>query len=151
VNNDHAHLIGELLDEIKPRKIVRVVILSAYAAGYEKNSDGITLMPELEFGNLKMKNPVGVGHDWLYYMGWQNPFLPTSVKSEWGVKLWADNWFHDGLNDFGHPYRANLWWFGLRFGGWRAWKMHRDADHPRTRRYDTATGRMTSTQVGGMV
>ncbi|MDD5679214.1 MAG: hypothetical protein PHW60_14675 [Kiritimatiellae bacterium] len=71
---------GELLDEVKPRKIVRKVIEAAYTAGYECHSDGITLMPELADASLKMKHPAGVGHDWLYYMGLSNPFLPSWVK-----------------------------------------------------------------------
>ena len=140
---DHTHLIGELLDEVKPRKIVRKVITAAYAAGYERLSDGITLMPQLAFASLKMKHPAGVGHDWLYYMGLSNPFLPawrslvgedgpSIVNSEWQARLWCDNWFSDALKDFGHPIRARIWWFGLRIGAWRGWQMHRDANHPFT-------------------
>jgi len=131
---DHAHLIGELLDEVKPRKIVRKVIMAAYAAGYEKHSDGITLMPQLAFASLKMKHPAGVGHDWLYYMGLSNPFLPSWVKTEWQARLWCDNWFSDALKDFGHPIRARVWWLGLRIGAWRGWQLHRDANHPLSER-----------------
>ena len=76
-DGNHAYLIGKILDQVKPRKIVRKVIEAAYAAGYEKHSDGITLMSELAFASLKMKHPAGVGHDWLYYMGLSNPFLPA--------------------------------------------------------------------------
>ena len=131
-DGDHAHLIGEILDEVKPRKIVRKVITAAYAAGYERQSDGITLMPELAFASLKMKHPAGVGHDWLYYMGLSNPFLPSWVKTEWQARLWCDNWFSDALKDFGHPIRARVWWLGLRIGAWRGWQMLRDANHPFT-------------------
>ena len=149
-DGDHAHLIGEILDEVKPRKIVRLVITAAYAAGYERHSDGITLMPELAFASLKMKHPAGVGHDWLYYMGLSNPFLPARrslvgedgpsiinrrlpVNSDWQARLWADNWFSDALKDFGHPIRARIWWLGLRLGAWRAWNKHRAANHPLSR------------------
>ncbi|MCX6995701.1 MAG: hypothetical protein NTV49_01115, partial [Kiritimatiellaeota bacterium] len=93
---DHAHLIGELLDEVKPRKNVREVIEAAYASGYEKHSDGITLMPQLGFGEFKMKHPVGVGHDFLLYLGMANPFLLKIINTEHTVLLWDDNWFHDG-------------------------------------------------------
>ncbi|MFH1477844.1 MAG: hypothetical protein ABIH24_10220 [Verrucomicrobiota bacterium] len=154
-HGDHAHLIAEILDEVQPRPIVRQVITAAYAAGYERQSDGITLMPELAFASLKMKHPAGVGHDWLYYMGCANPFLPArrlvhrSFWSEGGslvgedgrarrsllgedgqARLWADNWFSDALKDFGHPIRARLWWLALRIGGWRAWNKHRNKNHP---------------------
>lgn len=132
-DGDHAHLIGELLDEVKPRQIVREVIEAAYAAGYERQSDGITLMPQLGFGEFKMKHPAGVGHDWLYYMGMANPFLPHILNSEWKVRLWADDWFKDALIDFGHPICARIWWFGLRIGAWRGWQLHRDANHPLSR------------------
>ncbi|MDD5677480.1 MAG: hypothetical protein PHW60_05735 [Kiritimatiellae bacterium] len=129
---DHAHLIGELLDEVKLRKIVRKVIEAAYAAGYEKHSDGITLMPQLEFVSFRMKHPAGVGHDWLYYMGCANPFLPDGVKGDWAARLWADNWFRDALIDFGHPIRARIWWLGLRLGAWYGWRCHRLKNHPGT-------------------
>ena len=129
-DGDHWHIILELLDEVQPRKIVRQVIGTAYAEGYEKHSDGITLMPELEFASFKMRHPIGVGHDWLYFMGMCNPFLPRTVNSEWKARLWADNWFSDALKDFGHPIRARVWWLGLRIGAWRSWQMHRDANHP---------------------
>lgn len=139
--DDHSHLIWELLNEVQPREIVRKVIEKAYAEGYEKQSDGISCMPDLEFSNLKMKHPIGVGHDWLYFMGCANPFLPRCINSEWTAKLWADNWFSDGLKDFRHPIRARIWWFGLRIGGWYAWKKHRAANHPFTCKYN-AEGRL---------
>lgn len=126
---DHAHLIGELLAEVKPRKIVRKVIEAAYAAGYEKHSDGITLMPELAFASLKMKHPAGVGHDWLYCIGMQNPFLPIACGTEYLARRWADDWFRDALIDFGHPIRARLWWLALRLAGWRSWQGHRAKNH----------------------
>lgn len=140
--DDHSHLIGEILNEVQPRKIVRKVIEAAYAAGYEKQSDGITLMPELAFASLKMKHPAGVGHDWLYFQGQQNPFLPHIINTEWKARLWADNWFRDALIDFGHPIRARIWWLGLRIGAWRGWQLHRDKNHPFTRQYNTTTGRL---------
>ena len=140
-DRDHTRLIGEILDEVKPRKIVRLVITAAYAAGYEKHSDGITLMPELAFASLKMKHPAGVGHDWLYYMGCANPFMPSIINSDRQVRLWADNWFSDALKDFGHPVRARLWWLALRLGGWRAWHFHRSKNHPLSK--DGARGTVT--------
>lgn len=115
-----------ILDETDPRSIVRRVIECAYANGYEPHSDGITLMPELEFASFKMKNPCGVGHDWLYYMGDKNPFLPKGTDA----RAWADNWFKLALIDFEHPIRARIWWFGLRIGAWHGWNCHRWANHP---------------------
>ena len=138
--NDHAKLIGDILKVVKPREIVAQVITSAYADGYEAHSDGITLMPELAFASLKMKHPAGVGHDWLYYQGCANPFLPSLLTSGRQARLWADNWFKMALIDFGHPFRARLWWLGLRIGGWYGWRSHRKAGHPFTGRIDVETG-----------
>ena len=127
MSNNHTNLIGEILKRVKPRKIVAQVIIAAYAAGYEQHSDGITLMPDYALG---MKHPAGVGHDWLYYMGAANPFLPKILNSSRQARLWADNWFRDAMIDFGHPYRARVYWLGLRAGGWYGWHCHRAAGHP---------------------
>lgn len=141
-NENHAHLIGEILKQVKPRKVVTQVITAAYADGYEKHSDGITLMPELAFASLKMKHPAGVGHDWLYYNGCANPFLPSIITSQYAARKWADAWFRDALIDFGHPWRARIYWLGLRIGGWYGWRKHRKANHPFSGRYDTETGKL---------
>ncbi len=141
-DGDHSHLIGEILKQVKPRKIVADVIIAAYAAGYEAKSDGISLMPELAFTSLKMKHPAGVGHDWTYYMGCANPFLPKIINTEHAARKWADAWFRDALIDFGHPWRARIWWAGLRIGAWHGWNWHRRANHPFGEKYDTETGRL---------
>ena len=129
-HRDHAHLIAEILDEVQPRPIVRQVITVAYDAGYEAQSDGITLMPELAFASLKMKHPAGVGHDWLFYMGIQNPFLSDTRRTDTAARRWADAWFRSALIDFGHPIRARLWWLALRLGAWHCWRRHRAMRHP---------------------
>jgi hypothetical protein len=129
-DDDHKTLVFMLLDEVKPRYNVRRVIHAAYEAGYERKSDGITLMPELEFCSFKMKNPCGVGHDWLYFMGMQNPFLYDDIKTERAARMWCDQWFRDALIDFGHPIRARIYFVGLRIGGWRAWNIHRKKGNP---------------------
>ena len=41
-DGDHAHLIGELLDEVKPRKIVRLVITRTAFASRWKTSPSMT-------------------------------------------------------------------------------------------------------------
>ena len=131
MENNHTHLIGEILKAVKPRKVVAQVIIAAYADGYEKYSDGITLMPDYALG---MKHPAGVGHDWLYYMGTSNPFLPKAINSSYAARSWADAWFRDAMIDFGHPWRARIYWLGLRAGGWWGWRKHRKAGHPFTKR-----------------
>ena len=131
MSSNHTHLIGEVIKAVKPRKIVARVIIAAYADGYEKYSDGITLMPDYALG---MKHPAGVGHDWLYYMGALNQFMPRVITSNYTARSWADAWFRDAMIDFGHPWRARIYWLGLRAGGWWGWRKHRKAGHPFTRR-----------------
>ena len=131
MNDNHTHLIGEIIKAVKPRKIVAQVIIAAYADGYEKYSDGITLVPDYALG---MKHPAGVGHDWLYYQGCANPFFMRLPMSGWKSRLWADNWFKMAMLDFGHPFRARIYWLGLRLGGWWGWRKHRKAGHPFTKR-----------------
>ena len=131
MSDDHTKLIKAILKKVKPRKIVAQVILAAYADGYEKYSDGITLVPDYALG---MKHPAGVGHDYLYYLGKSNPFLPKPVTSNYAARSWADAWFRSAMLDFGHPFRARIYWLGLRLGGWYGWNKHRKAGHPFTKR-----------------
>lgn len=91
------------------------VVARAYRSGYDKVSDGITLMPELEFGTLKLKHPAGIGHDLCYHEGKLS-------------RAACDAWFYRALKDFGHWFRAPFWWLGLRVGGWWAWREHRASE-----------------------
>ena len=128
---DNKTIVFALLEKINARPIVRDVIHAAYNDGYEEFSDGITLMPELAFRGFGMKHPAGVGHDWLYFMGVKNPFIEQEGEGdEYRARKWADSWFFDALQDFGHPVRAWLWWAGLRIGAWHGWNCHRNAGHP---------------------
>jgi hypothetical protein len=122
---DNRWLIYELMARARVRPIVAAVVRSAYEAGYEEHSDGITLMPELEFRGFGMKHPAGVGHDWLYFMGTENPYLNSCQRTETEARRWADKWFRLALYDFGHPYRAAVYWLGLRLGAWASWRAHR--------------------------
>ena len=129
MSKNRTKLIEAILIAVKPRKIVAQVITAAYADGYEKYSDGITLMPDYALG---MKHPAGVGHDWLYYQGCANPFLPSLLTTGRQARSWADAWFRKAMIDFGHPWRARIYWMALRFGGWYGWQKHRKAGHPFT-------------------
>jgi hypothetical protein len=120
------------MDQIPIAKddIVRQVITEAYASGYEKDSDGITLLGQLEFQGFSFKHPLGVGHDRGYYLGLKSPFLPKAVTTDWQAQLWYDNWIYRGCKLFGHQVLAPFVWFGLRCGGWRAWQIHRQNGDP---------------------
>jgi len=132
-NDDHSKLVFMLLHEIHAPKIVSAVIHAAYDAGYERLSDGITLMPELGFSGFKMKHPAGVGHDWLYWLGMENPFLPESANTGYRARKWCDDWFCEALKAFNHPIRSRVWWLGLRLGGWVAWNRHRKTEQQNKR------------------
>jgi hypothetical protein len=117
------------------RPIVREIILTAYAVGYDAHSDGITFMHELNFRGTKMKHPLGVGHDLLYALGTSNPWLPVESRTEYKARQWADVWFRDGMRDYGHWVRAPFWWFGLRIGAWHGWNCHRRKNNPTNELY----------------
>jgi len=109
------------------------IIEAAYFSGYEAKSDGITGPGQFDFGKLGMKNPLGVAHDWLYFMGDKNPLLPKKSswrKSKIRVRLWADNWFRAAMFDFGYGLFAGLYWVALRLFAYRAWMSHRNRNHP---------------------
>lgn len=119
-----------VLKQIEARPIVSEVILTAYAVEYDLLSDGITLMHELSFRGMKMKHPIGVGHDLLYALGIQSPWLPAASRTDRKARLWADLWFRHGMYDFGHWVRNRIWWTGLRIGAWHGWNCHRQHGNP---------------------
>lgn len=130
---DNKDLIFELVRRINPRPLTRKVIHAAYNAGYEPKSDGITLGGQFEYSGFKLKNPCGVGHDWLYFMGVKNPIVNSSGDksiSEFHARRWADAWFKNAMYDFGYWAFAFLYWVALRLFARRAWQTHRDRGHP---------------------
>ena len=72
-SDDNAALIGQILDHVKPRPIVRQVIEEAYAAGYEaKDETGMKMDketgeiadPESRFTGLPLRVEYIDGHHW---------------------------------------------------------------------------------------
>jgi hypothetical protein len=127
---DEIKLVQLILKQIEARPIVREIVQVAYAEGYDQLSDGITFMHELNFRGMNIKHPIGVGHDLLYALGIQSPWLPKSATSETAARRWADTWFRWGMRDFGHWFRAPVWWTGLRLGAWHGWNCHRRHGNP---------------------
>jgi len=123
-------LIKLMLYKINPHPIVYEIISVAYAVGYDEFSDGITFMHELNFRGMKMKHPLGVGHDLLYALGVHSPWLPVGCSTNYKAREWADLWFRRGMLDFGHWARAYPWWSGLRVGAWYGWNCHRRTNNP---------------------
>ena len=127
---DEIELVQLILKQIEARPIVGEIIEAAYAVGYDRLSDGITLMHELNFRGMKIKHPLGVGHDLLYALGTKSPWLPKTATSDTAARRWADTWFRTGMRDFGHWFRAPVWWLGLRIGAWHGWNCHRRRGNP---------------------
>ena len=127
---DEIELVQLILKQIEARPIVGEIIEAAYAVGYDRLSDGITLMHELNFRGMKIKHPLGVGHDLLYALGVQSPWLPVDCRTDRKARAWDDLWFRWGMYDFGHWARAPFWWTGLRLGAWHGWNCHRRKGNP---------------------
>lgn len=130
---NNKDLIFELMRRIHPRPLTQRVIKAAYNAGYEPKSDGITLGGQFEYAGYHLKNPCGVGHDWLYFMGVKNPIVNSSGDrsiTEFYARRWADRWFKNAMYDFGYWAFAGLYWIALRLFALRAWKYHRARGHP---------------------
>lgn len=126
-------LVFELLRRLNARPATKKVIEAAYNAGYEPKSDGITLGSQFEYADYEMKNPLGVAHDWLYFMGIKNPFYGNREKdipTEAHYRRWADSWFKEAMYDFGYWAFALLYYIALRLFALRAWQFHRSRGHP---------------------
>lgn len=119
-HGDNAKLVVEvLLPAIKPRLAVAQVIRWAYGydgtlGSYEKFSNGSSIVPDV-FLSGRLKEPQGVGHDWLYNLIRNNEGDPTGFK--WTQRP-ADRWYRWAMRDFGYPLRAWWRWLGLRLFGW---------------------------------
>ena len=119
--------------QLNVRPITFQVIEDAYRSGYESKCDGISVVNQMEFDKLGLKNPTGVGHDWLYFRGVDQPYHANTKNfktSDYRAKLWADGWFRDAMFDFGYWMFAGLYWVALRLFAFRAWRAHRKRNHP---------------------
>ncbi len=130
-NSAHTAIVYMLLDEIRPRKLIRELIHYAYDHGYEHTSDGISFpvrwWAQLGFQQFQMKHPVGVMHDCLYREGPRNPYQ-RSYGDDIIARRWADRCFGFGLWDFGNWFRANTWEWGLRLFGYQAYQGYRERE-----------------------
>ena len=131
---DHDKLIRFMrlyLYQLDVRPIVKDVIMAGFESGYYEVSDGITWMHQLNFSGTKLPHPAGVGHDLCYDLGIYNPWLPIKDISQDGARRWSDKWFKEALLDFGHPYRARVYYIGLRVGANYGWWCHRRKNNPK--------------------
>lgn len=131
VKGDNASFIVEdLLPRIVTiRPTVRQVVRWAYGydqppwfamrGSYEQTSDGSSDVPDYFMGGL-IKEPAGVGHDFLYE-------LHRRGLADPGGKVWTFNqanlWYLRAMKDFGYPARAVWRYVGLSIGGWVAWNQ----------------------------
>lgn len=118
-NKDHhIFVLDILLCMVRPRSEVERVIRWAYERDMEARSNGSNLVPDMayEYGNIK--DPMGVGHDWLFEL--HHLGIPDPLGHYW--TLWECNaWYRKAWLDFHHPIIANAWWTGLMLGSWVPW------------------------------
>ena len=136
--DDHTQLVQYLMDQmlLPYNDITRMQITSAYMAGYEKQSDGGTFIGQLEFQEFLIKAPYFVWHDYSYFLGMKNPYLPSGIKTEIEARRWDDGSLDIAMKKFNHPVLAPISWIGVRFGAQAAWDAHRRAGHPDNAKYD---------------
>ena len=101
--------IREQSDGKKPDADVEYFVHLAYRLGYQKLSDGCTVVSDLGW---PIKYPPCVMHDYLYYWGGMG-------------KRRSDALFRIAMVDFGMT-RARAWlrWIGVSLGAWSAWRKH---------------------------
>ena len=120
---DNAGFVCDvLLPQLGITGDVEKVICWAYGRdggwpSYERISDGSSLVADLFLGG-KIKEPFGVGHDFLYEL---NRLCMADPSGRQWTKLEADAWYRRAAAAFGFRWRARVRWIGLQLGGWRAW------------------------------
>lgn len=115
-------VVEHILPQLKLRPDVWKVIRWAYGydgsdRSYEMESDGSSVVPDLFIGGL-IKEPFGVGHDYLYILHHEGRCDPSGHVWGWWA---ANNWYRRALQDFGLPVRAWVRWTGLTLGSWITW------------------------------
>ena len=74
-------------------------------------------------------------HDWLYY---------SAVTT----REMADNVLREAIVTFGiSAWRATLFFWGVRAGGWAAWNEHRKAGHPEFGKFADSPDILSKTQL----
>ena len=122
-DGDNRYYVVERLLPIMPlRPEVRQIIRWAYGydgtdRSYEKDSDGSSIVPDV-FLQGKIKEPYGVGHDWICSLRRESRTDPVGHIWKWreGIK-----WYFMALQDFGYPIRAWERRIGLYSFSWWYW------------------------------
>jgi len=117
---DHREFVLTVLlpHIIRPRPSVEQVIRWAYEAGYELKSNGSSVVPDVTWPFGRVKDPGGVGHDWLHWL--QRNGLADPRGHRW-TRMESINWYRDAMLDFKRPVRARVRWLGLVLGSWWDW------------------------------
>lgn len=128
-SKDHREFIlGILLPHIiRPRRSVEQVIRWAYEAGMEQRCDGSSIVPDVTWPFGLIKDPGGVGHDYLHEL--QRNRMTDPRGHRW-TRMESINWYRDAMLDFRRPVRALVRWTGLCLGSWFDWYFGKP-DKPR--------------------
>ena len=113
-------VVNHLLPVMDLHAEVRQVVRWAYGfdstiVSWEAFSDGSSVVID-HFLNGIIKEPPGVGHDWLYHL--LKTQTPDPSKHFWTRKE-ADKWYYRACRDFGYSkLSAKIRYAGLRLFGW---------------------------------
>jgi hypothetical protein len=122
-NKDHrVFVLKVLLPMIAPRAEVWRVIGWAYQDGMEARSNGSSVVPDIVYPYGNIKDPMGVGHDWIFEL--HRKGLADPSGHHWGL-LEANRWYRNALLDFQKPVLAWVRWSGLTIGSWYFWYFGR--------------------------
>jgi hypothetical protein len=118
-DKDHSRFVlSVLLPMINPRPEVWRVIGWAYNDGMEARSNGSSVVPDLAYDYGNIKDPPGVGHDYIFELHRKGIADPSGHV--WG--LWEANvWYLRAWRDFKHPVIGATWFAGLCAGSWWCW------------------------------
>lgn len=118
-DRDHREFVcNVLLPMIRPRPSVDQVIRWAYNAGMEKRSDGSSCVPDYAYRWGNIKDPMGVGHDYLFEL--HHLGVPDPMGHYWTL-VECNLFYLHGWIDFGYPGIGAAWFTGLCIGSWVPW------------------------------
>jgi len=121
--DNSTFVVEQLLPRLTLDDDVRQVIRWAYGydgtgESYERRSDGRSVVRDnLVLGRL-MKDPPGVGHDWIFWLHRQRAVDPSG--HDWTL-LEANDWYKRAVCQFGQPIAGVRDRLGLFLGSWPIW------------------------------
>ena len=118
-DKDHkAFVLNVLIPMFHPRERVKKVLTWAYESGMEKRSNGSNVVPDWICSFANIKDPSGVGHDYLFELHEQGKADPEGHV--WGLTE-CNVWYRQCCWDFHRQILASVRFVGLTLGSWWPW------------------------------